>query len=557
MGWRFRRSVKLFPGVRLNFTAHGLSTTIGVPGASINIGKSGPYLNLGLPGTGFSYRERLLPGRSPHQSSPAPLQSPPLRPGPVPAQPEVLKPGEIRSAPVSGMTSAGLEELKRLINEAAMRRVMLARNLAQSERQFEETKERLHKAQRFLVRLFMQKRIPRLTQEVQEANSKLAGERAELAACKIEIDFAFDDATLNAFAALVRTYESLRGCAAIWDITNSVVANRKVLRTVANKAVARTPVQLEFGSSNTIDSKYQALVLGNANGEDIYIYPGFVMMRSPGQDFALIDVRELVLEPALCSFHEEERVPSDSEVIGYTWARTNKDGSPDRRFRDNYQIPIVRYVELWFRSPTGLEEAYLFSNLERTKAFSFAFVEYQAALEASAERNKNNSPQDLPETWPAPQADLDSEIEEPPPEPVVNEKPNSLFFDWAALGVIGLALVSGIYFAGTHVISSGGLAAGSSTTPGPGMSVRTEPVALQSSVHNQKKLDTAATRQMVFVQSEGANVRAEPSMKAAILRTEPRGKQLAVFQRSGQWVQIGEAVPSGWIYADLLGPKAP
>ena len=83
MGWRFRRSVKLFPGVRLNFTRGGLSTTVGVPGASINIGKSGPYLNLGLPGTGLSYRERLLPGRPPQQSLPAPLRSPPQGPRPV------------------------------------------------------------------------------------------------------------------------------------------------------------------------------------------------------------------------------------------------------------------------------------------------------------------------------------------------------------------------------------------------------------------------------------------------------------------------------------------
>lgn len=50
---RFRRKAKLFPGVYLNFSKSGISTTIGVPGASINLGKQGTYLNTGIPGTGL------------------------------------------------------------------------------------------------------------------------------------------------------------------------------------------------------------------------------------------------------------------------------------------------------------------------------------------------------------------------------------------------------------------------------------------------------------------------------------------------------------------------
>jgi hypothetical protein len=59
MGFRFRRSVKLMPGVRLNFGRRGTSTTIGRRGASVTFGKRGTYANVGLPGTGVSYRERL------------------------------------------------------------------------------------------------------------------------------------------------------------------------------------------------------------------------------------------------------------------------------------------------------------------------------------------------------------------------------------------------------------------------------------------------------------------------------------------------------------------
>jgi hypothetical protein len=63
MGFRFRRSVRIMPGVRLNFGKRGVSTTVGRRGASVTFGKRGTYANVGLPGTGMSYRERLdLPG---------------------------------------------------------------------------------------------------------------------------------------------------------------------------------------------------------------------------------------------------------------------------------------------------------------------------------------------------------------------------------------------------------------------------------------------------------------------------------------------------------------
>jgi hypothetical protein len=59
MGLRFRRSVKILPGIRLNFSGSGVSTTLGPRGASVTVGPRGTHLNVGLPGTGLSYRTQL------------------------------------------------------------------------------------------------------------------------------------------------------------------------------------------------------------------------------------------------------------------------------------------------------------------------------------------------------------------------------------------------------------------------------------------------------------------------------------------------------------------
>ena len=61
MGWRVRRSVRLMPGLRLNLGLSGLSLSAGPRGASVNIGSRGIHGNIGLPGTGLSYRSRIVP----------------------------------------------------------------------------------------------------------------------------------------------------------------------------------------------------------------------------------------------------------------------------------------------------------------------------------------------------------------------------------------------------------------------------------------------------------------------------------------------------------------
>lgn len=55
MAFRFRKSVKIAPGVRLNFSKSGVSTSIGGRGATINLSSHGTRHTVGLPGTGLSF----------------------------------------------------------------------------------------------------------------------------------------------------------------------------------------------------------------------------------------------------------------------------------------------------------------------------------------------------------------------------------------------------------------------------------------------------------------------------------------------------------------------
>ncbi len=62
MAFRFRRTVRIAPGLRLNFGRTGMSLSAGVRGANLTFGRRGVYSNVGVPGTGMSYRRRLDTG---------------------------------------------------------------------------------------------------------------------------------------------------------------------------------------------------------------------------------------------------------------------------------------------------------------------------------------------------------------------------------------------------------------------------------------------------------------------------------------------------------------
>jgi hypothetical protein len=72
---RFRRTVRLLRGLRLNLSKSGISASIGTRGAWLTVGRNGRRTTLGLPGTGISYtttssrHEHQVAGAQPPRAS--------------------------------------------------------------------------------------------------------------------------------------------------------------------------------------------------------------------------------------------------------------------------------------------------------------------------------------------------------------------------------------------------------------------------------------------------------------------------------------------------------
>jgi hypothetical protein len=72
MGYfRFRRSIEIIPGLRINLGKRGVSMSAGVKGAHVTFGKTGTRTTLGVPGTGLSYTQVKPPTKNEETTAPS------------------------------------------------------------------------------------------------------------------------------------------------------------------------------------------------------------------------------------------------------------------------------------------------------------------------------------------------------------------------------------------------------------------------------------------------------------------------------------------------------
>ncbi|HWX47938.1 MAG TPA: DUF4236 domain-containing protein [Roseomonas sp.] len=561
MSLRFHNSLSLFPGIRLHVSGRGLSVTVGVPGASVNFGPGGQTLNLGLPGTGISFRQRLSePAHEPGLSEwryPESRFAPPETstiPGGMP--------GEIRSAHVGQLTSPDLEGLKRLVNEAASKRRNLSTQLASDISARDAAWRSLERSRKFPLHPFASKRLPTLEATFKERKAQVEQRAAEHDACHVQMDFAFGDEALDAYRALSAAHLRLARSQKVWDVTASVAIDRVALRTTASTLITRTPTSLAVANSGIVASRWSGLGFGNANGEDIEIFPGFCLVcdrRGGSGDFAIVDLRDLHMEAVPVRFVESEGVPSDAKVVGHNWEKANKDGSRDRRFANNHQIPVALYGRITLRSPGGVHEAWMFSDHDAVEEFGACYRRLQQALADLARKATSGAEAD----------DLPFAPAEPinryavPPLPQVG---GAHEYTAGAVALLGAALwfgsahlaanpfvPPGAYFPSSDPAAPALQAAAPAGTPAVMPAKAAVPVPLSAALPAVvAPSQTALPDGERVVTKQGANVRSDASGSAAVVRTVARGISLRVHDRRNGWVQVGDGSPWGWVHISLL-----
>lgn len=224
------------------------------------------------------------------------------------------------------------------------------------------------------------KTVQRREEEFQGCTTSLREAKHQLSECKVIIEVQFDSALAPFYDTAKYAFEKLQTSQYCWDVTASVQVDRVKERSYAGTSILRKPVSVKQSSLGFVSSEHSAFHFVNANGADLYLFPAFLIAFGSATDFALVEYRDLSIKLSNVRFVEEDSIPKDTAIIDKTWKYVNKNGSQDRRFSNNYEIPIVLYGEIHFTSSQGLNEAYQFSNAESTREFVESVLKYQTAI---------------------------------------------------------------------------------------------------------------------------------------------------------------------------------
>jgi hypothetical protein len=365
MGLSFRKSVKAGP-FRFNLSGSGVGVSVGVPGFRIGTGPRGNYISMS--GGGFTYRTSL----GSRDSSAAPL------PDPSPRSSENAEPRQgQRFIPSSSATVAPLE----VIQSGDIRQL--------SDTDSADLVEEINgKRGKFAVWYWPLVLLSVLWLKVLQAdgdpNTFVVGVLAVLSAVvaigcfwlymwdearrSTVLFYDFDDNAAQMYEHVLSAFEELQGCRASWRI----LASGRVLdgryHAGAGETLRRKTASLGTGGVKRVKCNIDVPWLA-AGSNTFYCFPDRIFVVS-GKQVAVCTYESLSVAARLTRFIETDGVPSDSHVVGHTWRFVNKNGSPDRRFKNNRQIPIAQYEELKLSSAQGIQELYHFSRVGKAESFA-------------------------------------------------------------------------------------------------------------------------------------------------------------------------------------------
>src|ERR1700683_3265934 len=329
MGFYVRKSIKAGP-FRYNLSKSGVGVSVGVPGFRVGTGPRGNYIRAGKGGV---YYRATLGGsrRSPAVASRPARVPPPAVGADVPME-------DVTGASAAELVPTGADDLVSQLN-AAGRHVPLGWPT-------------------LLIVLVL---------------SIAAGGVGAIVALALGLPLSFwlyqrdrarrsvvvfydvEDDHARWFASLVENFEALIKMSQAWRVNTSgrvqstyqykVNSGAKdIVKRVDAKRSLRGPKNLAANISvPTVESGRQAL----------HFLPDRLVVRD-GRRFSDLSYGALAARYSPQRFIESGRTPRDAQQVDTTWRYVNVKGGPDRRFKDNKQLPVMLYGQLDLSAPGGL-----------------------------------------------------------------------------------------------------------------------------------------------------------------------------------------------------------
>lgn len=335
MGFRYRKSINLGGGFRINLSKSGVGYSWGVKGFRVTKKSTGGIRKTAsIPGTGLSWVSESS-GKKRKSKRSAQSHANEVRQG---VSVQTYDTENIENANATNMVSDGLEELLALAKKVLRTYTWIMVG--------------------FVVSLLAGFAIPPLLLVAIALLIYAIWYRANKA---IYLEYTIDEdyraIVEENLAALIKITHSKK----VWRIMQT----SKVLDTKysggANNAVKRvdcvksTKAKFPFKTTEQVASF-------KAAGETLLFLPDKLFIIQ-GAKIGALDYSDVEFSARGTRFIERNVVPRDATVVDHTWEYVNKAGGPDKRFKNNRRLPICQYGELTITSKSGLNTVIMFSNI--------------------------------------------------------------------------------------------------------------------------------------------------------------------------------------------------
>lgn len=349
MAWYLRKSVSVGP-IRFNLSKSGVGASVGVTGFRIGMRPDGSsYVHAGR--HGLYMREELGGRRGGNQ--------------PVPSQPVELPPTQkFDAVSTRDLTSPERQELIDRLNKSYKDfrldyLVFVVAVVAFGVAWFNESQLEMAIAGGVGVVLGI-------------AASIFESRRRTV---KIFYDFEADDT--SSFSKLVQAVNYLAECKRLWAYVDSrdlTSAHESKINAGASSLINREAAAVGTGTPPWVETNVTIPTL-KARGVTAYFMPDCILVYD-SSGVGCVEHASLSFSASKERFIEDGPVPSDSNVVDTTWKYANKRGGPDRRFKDNKEIPICLYGKLDLSTSAGLLCHLQTSKNDAPQSFSRQYSAY-------------------------------------------------------------------------------------------------------------------------------------------------------------------------------------
>lgn len=335
MAFYLRKSVNFGP-LRLNLSKSGVGVSAGIRGFRVGTGPRGNYVHLGR--NGLYYRKTINPKTAKSPVKPQPTNPEFDHPSAI-EEPEMQ---EIESGDVLSMEDSSAADLLAELNKKQKTPRMWPAALVGGVIA--------------IAAAYYYTAPPELLGGVLIAVILLTALAIwrDKRAKTVVLLFDFEPEFEAAYRELHEAFDALRGAAKRWHVEAQGAVRDRKYHAGADAVVKRTEIGT-YDQPPTLVKTNISVPGIPAGRQTLYFFPErMLVFDSAG--VGAIPYSELTIDVERTQFVESGTVPKDSKIVDRTWQYVNKRGGPDRRFKNNRELPIVLYEDISLRSPSGLNE---------------------------------------------------------------------------------------------------------------------------------------------------------------------------------------------------------